>query len=125
MAKVIKYSMPRGDTRLLPVALPLGTYTVGASIFFALKTSIDAVVTDDSAVLKKALTDDDIVSVDAINVNYDLLFQPPDTTNITPGVYFAELEFVSADKSVVITYPDPDTAQWKFTITGEVNRRIT
>lgn len=122
--KTLKYSMPRGDTKTLPVSIPVGTYSVGASIFFALKKTIDANITDSSAVLRKTLTDANITSTDAVNVNYLMIITPSDTTNINPDTYFAEFEFVSADKSNVITYPDRDISEWRFTITGDVNRRI-
>lgn len=122
--RTITYSMPRGDSRSLPIAVPVGTYSAGASIFFALKTVIDADATDSAAVLRKTLTDANITSNDGVNVNYLLSLVPADTTNITPATYFAEFEFVSADKSVVISYPDPALSIFKIQITGEVNRRI-
>jgi hypothetical protein len=123
--KTVTYSMPRGDTRSLPVSVPIGTYSVGASIFFGMKTGIDADITDSSAVLKKTLTDANIQSTTATTVNYLLVLTPADTTNITPATYFAEFEFVSADKSVVISYPDPDVSIFKIKITGDVNRRTS
>lgn len=122
--KTKTYSMPRGDTRSLPIAIPVGTYSAGANIYFAMKLAIDADSTDSAAVLKKVLSDANIVSTDATNVHYILKFVPADTTNVTPATYFAEFEFVSADKSVVITYPDPDLMIFKIKITGDVNRRI-
>lgn len=123
--KRLKYSMPRGDSRTLPLAVPVDTYSTGASIFFAIKPQVDDVLDDSSAVLKKTLTDLDITSTDLVNVNYLLVLAPADTNTITPGMYFAEFEFVSADKSTVITFPDPSKSILEWEITGDINRRTT
>jgi hypothetical protein len=123
--KTLKYSMPRGDSRTLPIAVPLATYSVGASLFFAIKPDVDNDLADATAAFKTELTDADITSTDADNVNYLLTLAPANTNTITPGVYRAEIEFVSADKSVVITFPDPAKQIWEFTITGDINRRTT
>lgn len=123
--KKIVYSMPRGDSRSFPIAIPITTYSAGASIFFALKTTADNVLDDASAVLKKTLTDVNITSTDSVNKNYLLNLTPTDTTGITPATYRAELEFVSADKTIVISYPDPNVTLWEFQITGDINRRTT
>lgn len=125
MQKKIKYSMPRGDSRTLPLAVPLSTYSVGASIFFALKKIIDDDADDSTGFALKKLTDADIVSTDATHKHYVLALGPSDTNLIPPDTYLAELEFVSADKSVVITFPDAAVAVWHFEITGDVNRRVT
>jgi len=117
--------MPRGDSRSLPIAIPVGTYSVGASIFFALKVAVDNILDDSSAVLKKTLTDANITSTDATNVHYLLVLTPSDTNSIAPATYFAELEFVNAAKTVVISYPDPEVNIWQFQITGDVNRRTS
>ena len=125
MARVqkIKYSMPRGDSRSLPVALTADTYSAGASVFFGLKTVVDDDLADSTAVLKKTLTDADIIIHDVDYVHYLLQLLPTDTNTIPPAVYLAEFEFVSADGLTVLTYPDPSIAVWQFTITGDVNRR--
>lgn len=123
--KTLSYSMPRGDSRSLPIAVPVGTYSTNMKIFFALKTVVDNITDDSSAVLRKTLTDADITGTDSTNVNYLLQLAPADTNSITPATYLAELEIVSADQSVVITYPDPSVAKWNFQITGEVNRRTS
>src|ERR1035441_2232518 len=125
MAKIVTYSMPRGDSRSLPFSIPVGTYSVGASIFFALKTAVDNVANDSTAVLKKTLTDANITSNDGVNVNYVLSILPSDTNSFTDAqlaTYLAELEFVSLDGLTVITYPDPEQQIWKWTITGEIGR---
>ena len=123
--KTLKYSMPRGDSRTLPLAVPVGTYSTGASVFFALKSQVDDDSDDSTAVFKTELTDADITSTDAENVHYLLTIAPSDTDSITPAAYRAEFEFVSADKSVVITFPDPAKQILEFTITGDVNRRTS
>lgn len=127
MAKIpiLIYSMPRGDSRTLPLAVPTSVYTTGASIFFGMKATIDADVTDANAYAKKTLTDADIVSQNANTVNYVLTLNPSDTTGVPPNTYFAELEYVSADKLTVISYPDPDIMIFQIVISGDVNRRIT
>lgn len=119
------YSMPRGDTRTLPIAVPTSVYTTGASIFFTMKKTIDADVTDAQAVVKKTLTDANITSTTATLVNYLLTLAPADTTNVNPDSYRAEFEYVSADKTVVITYPDPDVSLFFIQITGDVGRRTS
>ncbi len=123
--KHLTYSMPRGDSRTLPIALPVDTYAAGASLFFAIKEEVDNVLDDSSAVLLKELTDADITSTDDTDVHYLLVLEPADTNTIDPAQYRAELEYVSADQSVVITFPDPAKAVWDFTITGDINRRIS
>ena len=123
--KKVKYSMPRGDSRSLPVNLPVASYTVGSKIFFALKTAVDNVVDDSSAVLRKTLTDANIILNDGVNVHYILSLVPADTFNITPATYVAEFEVVNATQQTVLTFPDPATAIMQFTITGDVNRRTT
>lgn len=123
--KTIKYSMPRGDSRTLPIAVPVDTYSAGASIFFALKAQVDDDAADSTAVFKTELTDADITSTDADNVNYLLSIAPSDTNSVTPAVYRAEIEFVSSDQSIVITFPDPSKQIWEFTITGDINRRTS
>jgi len=123
--RTIKYSMPRGDSRTFPIAVPVATYSAGASLFFALKKVVDDDADDSTAVLKKELTDADIVSTDADDKHYLMVLDPIDTDAIPPAIYLAELEFVSADKSIVITFPDPAIAKWTFEITGDVNRRTT
>ena len=117
--------MPRGDSRSLPLAIPVTTYSLGASIFFTLKTVIDNNIDDSQAVLRKTLTDANITSNDGVNVNYLLVLAPVDTNTLTPTTYFAEFEFVSSDKSVVITYPDPSVEVLKMQITGDVTRRTS
>lgn len=117
--------MPRGDSRTLPIAVPVDTYSAGASIFFALKAQVDDDAADSTAVFKTELTDADITSTDADNVNYLLSIAPSDTNSVTPAVYRAEIEFVSSDQSIVITFPDPSKQIWEFTITGDINRRTS
>ena len=121
----IKYSMPRGDSRTFPIAVPVATYSVGASLFFALKLVVDDDADDSTAVLRKQLTDTAITSIDATDVHYLMVLDPVDTDQIVPKIYRAELEFVSLDKSIVITFPDPAIAIWNFEITGDINRRTT
>jgi len=123
--KKTTYSMPRGDTRTLPVSIPTSVYSAGASIFFTMKKTIDADVTDANAVVKKTLTDSNITSTTATAVNYLLTLTPADTTNVTPDTYRAEFEYVSADKSDVITYPDPNVSLFYIQITGDVGRRTS
>lgn len=125
--QTLSYSMPRGDSRSIPLAIPVGTYSAGASIFFALKVAIDDVLNDSSAFLLKKLTDADIVSNDGTNVNYLLQLEPADTNGLTtvPTTFFAEFEFVSADQNTVITYPDESVAILQWTITPDVNRRTS
>lgn len=123
--KTITYSMPRGDSRSLPLAVPVATYSTGASIFFTLKTVVDNNIDDSQAVLTKTLTDANITSNDGTNVNYLLSLVPSDTNTLTPLTYFAEFEFVNAAKTQVITYPDPSIAQFKIQITGDVTRRTS
>lgn len=125
MAQTLKYSMPRGDTRTLSIALPIATYSTGASLFFTLKplADVDAATTDTTAVLQKTLTDANITSTTATNKNYTLTLSPSDTNSITPGVYRAEIEFVNSGATTVLTYPDPSLSTWLFTITGDVTRR--
>lgn len=132
MAKKLSYSMPRGDTRSLPVSIPVGTYTAGSHIYFTIKPidDVDGASTDSTAVLIKTLSDADITSTDATNVNYLLTLAPDDTNTITPGVYRAEFEYVdtSTTPDTVITYPDPDRktgAILLWTITGDVTRRVS
>lgn len=134
MAKIttVSYSMPRGDSRSLPLAIPLSVYSSGANIFFGLKLIADADVTDSNAYAKKTLTDADITSTTATQVNYLLSLTPSDTTGIPPATYFAELEFVNSIAqsdptlagAVVISYPDPSIMLWNFQITADINRRI-
>ena len=134
MAKIqtVLYSMPRGDSRSLPLAIPLSIYSTGANILFGLKLTADADVTDSNAYAKKTLTDANITSTTATQVNYLLNLTPNDTTGIPPGTYFAELEFVNAIAqstpaaagAVVISYPDPSIMLWKFQITADINRRL-
>lgn len=127
------YSMPRGDSRSITIAIPVATYSTGSSIFFALKTAVDNILDDSTAVLKKTLTDANITSNDGTNVNYLLELTPEDTTVITPATYRAEFEFVNAaaqtsptdPTGVVISFPDPGTSLFYIEITGDINRRIT
>lgn len=123
--QTVTYSMPRGDSRVLPLAVPVSVYTTGASIFFCLKLVLDDLTTDVNAVVTKTLTDANIVSNDGTNVNYLMTLAPSDTNVIPPNTYFAEFEYVSADKSVVISYPDTSVQVWKFQITRDDNRRTS
>lgn len=118
--------MPRGDTRTLPIALPIGTWTAGSHLFFTLKPidDVDGANTDGTAVVQRTLSDTDIISTNTANKNYLLKFVPADTNAVVPGVYRAEIEYVSADSLTVITYPDPNISTWLFTITGDVTRRV-
>lgn len=123
-AKTVTYSMPRGDSRTLPISIPAAVYGVGADIFFTMKKTVDADTTDSAAVVKKTLTDANITSVTADTVNYLLILNPADTTGVAPDTYRAEFEYVSADKLTVITYPDPNVGLFNIIITGDVTRRI-
>lgn len=125
LIKNIEYSMPRGDSRSFKIKVPVSVYSVGASLFFGMKAKADDDSTDSTAVLKKTLTDSDITSSDETYKYYTLTLDPSDTNSITPGVYLAEVEFVSSDASTILTYPDPDIARWKFTISSDINRRIS
>lgn len=125
MAITKTYSMPRGDSRTLPISLPLDTYSAGAKLYFALKRTVDNVLDDASAVFKTEITDADIISITDTAVNYVFKIKKEDTNLITPGNYRAELQFVSQDKEIVITYPDPEYIEWYWTITGDVNRRTS
>ena len=110
----------------MQVQIPADTYSSGASVFFAMKTQVDDVSDDSSAVLKKTLTDSDIVvQGDDMIVVYSLHFAPADTNAVALGTYLAEIQFVSADKATVITYPDPEVAVWEFTVSGDINRRTS
>lgn len=117
--------MPRGDTRTLPIAVPLDTWESGSHLYFTVKPAddVDDAITDSTAVVEKMLSDSDITSTDATNKNYLLTLEPDDTNSVTPGVYRAEIEFVNSAASNVITYPDPHVALWFFEITGDVGRR--
>lgn len=125
MAVTKTYSMPRGDSRTLPISLPLDTYSVGATIYFALKRVVDNDLTDSTAVFKTEITDADIQTIDATHVNYIFRIHKEDTNLVTPATYRAELQFVSADKTIVITFPDPALMEWYWEITGDINRRTS
>lgn len=119
------YSMPRGDTRSLPIRLPLDTYSAGAKIYFALKSAIDNDLTDSTAVFKTEITDADIVDITATDVEYLFKLHKEDTNLVTPAIYRAEFQFVSADKTIVISFPDRAIMELFWEITGDVNRRTS
>lgn len=124
---LVESHMTRGDSATVPFAIPIGTYSTGAKVFFALKPAADVVqadLDDALAVLVKTITDADLVASDdttAKHYSFDLV--PADTNDVAPGVYLAELEFVSEDGSVVLSWPDPEENTWEFTISPDVNRR--
>lgn len=117
--------MPRGDSRSFPLQVPTSSYSVGTKVFFALKSVPDNVLDDSSAVLKKQFGDSNITSNTGGTVTYALALTPSDTNLITPGVYRAEIEIVSADSLTVISYPDPSVAIWNFEISADINRRVS
>lgn len=123
--KNIEYSMPRGDSRSFTIKVPVSVYSTGASLLFGMKKKADDDSSDSAAVLKKTLTDSDITATTADYKEYTLTLTPSDTTGITPDTYLAEVEYVSSDGSTVLTYPDPDIARWKFTISSDINRRTS
>lgn len=125
MATKIKYSMPRGDSRSLEVYLPIDDYEADCHLYFTIKPldDVDSASSDSTAVVSKTLGDSNITATSSTQKTYLLELDPIDTNSVTPGVYRAEIEYVSADASIVLTYPDPDEAKWFFTITGDVTRR--
>lgn len=106
--KTVEYSFPVGNSKSLPLAVPVGSYSSGCKIFFTMKPAIDALTNDSSAVLEKTLTDANIQSNDGVNVNYLLVINPADTVNVAAGKYYADFKLVSADTLTQINYPDPD-----------------
>lgn len=118
-------AMARGDSASIPFTVPTTIWTAGCSIFFAVKPRIDDDRLDQTAVIRRTLTDADIVSQDADNVEYAVAFAPSDTNTLDLGVYLAEFQYVSADKATVLSYPHPSIATLEFELKGDVNRRTT
>lgn len=123
--KKITYSIPRGDSRTLPLQVPVDTYSSGMSIFITAKLEVDNVLDDSTAPLRKTLTDADIDHTDAQYVYYTIRFTPSEMNVIDADTYRFEFELVSADALTVLTYPDPNIAEAYLVVTGDVGRRTT
>lgn len=122
----VRTETTRGRSRSIPFAVPLTIWTAGCSIFFTVKPRVDDDRADQSAVIKKTFTDADIVTTDAVNVNYLLVLDPSDTYGLDVGWYVAEFEYVSVDvPPIVLSFPDPTIAIWDFGIVGDVTRRVS
>lgn len=123
--KTVTYSMPAGDTRSLPIAVPISIYSAGSTLLFGMKLVLDTDLTDAAAVVKKTLTDSNITSTTATTVNYLMELGTTDTNTVTPATYFAGFKMVSEDETTtVISYPDPSVSIFKIQITSPTNNRL-
>lgn len=114
---------PRGDSGTIPFEVPKTIWTAGCSIFFAVKPRIEDDRLDQTAVIRRTLTDADIIAQDADKVTYVVVLAPGDTNTLDLGKYVAEFQYVSADKQTVLSYPHPSLATLEFELAGDVNRR--
>ena len=107
----------RGDTKTITVTLkdnegdPVDI--TGDTIYFTIKTSIDDVVDDSTALVKKDITthSDPTNGVSVIQLS-------PTDTNIKPGNYFFDIQIKRVSGQVITLIND------KIRVLGDVTRRV-
>lgn len=112
-----KIEMIRGDTRTITATfvdddgVPLDL--TGGKVFFTVNAS-DTATDDTSAVVQV-----DVTSFDAPTTGVQAVtIAAADTTSVTPGTYWYDLQFVSST-GVVTSLPKA-----KFILKGDITRRI-
>jgi hypothetical protein len=127
MAKQIIWEMNQGDAKSRRVVVRANKYTPGGKLFFAAKRQYDNDPTDSTAVVKKDMTDDDIVETLENGDKVFLLVLASDDTN-NAGItavtdLFAEFQYVDADAKPT-TYPDlKSKVEFILRLGPDVNRR--
>lgn len=120
----------RGDNKQITFSLPADNWEAGGTLFYAVKTVIDDVVTDTTAVLKKDFDDTVVtdVTIDGVDYKkYTLDFSPTETFSIVSNgkktlSALSEFQWVNSDKSIVRTFPSSNN-KIKTIIYMDVNRR--
>lgn len=122
------WELMRGDGASREVWLPLEIYTPGGKLYFAAKEEPDADPTDNSAAVKKTMTDDDVTSTsftdpdepndDTVYAVFVCALTAEDTDNAEPNDnYIGEFQYVDVDGT-------PFTAaQFRVAVKGDINRR--
>lgn len=126
MAGLAKVIIFRGDAKTWPVRMSEDSWTPGGKLFFAAKKTVDDDVTDASAVIKKTMTDSDIVNSSSelyiagyVTYEMDLTGGTDGDTDVAPDSYIAEFQFVDS-------LGEPSTGtQFLLIVKGDINRRVS
>jgi len=116
-------SIYRGDSDTWTLSVPLTLWSAGGTFFFAIKSKANfnpSDPTDANAIIKKDYDDSFITGTTLTDKVYTLNLTHTDTVGATPGKYFAEFQWVSADLSTVKTF-----TQFRYQIRADLNQRIT
>ena len=109
--------MIRGDTRTITATFTDSDGVVldltGGTVFFTVNASAEP--TDDSA----AVVSKDVTSFSAPTTGVaTITLDAADTTSVTPGTYWYDVQFVSAGGVVT------SLAKQKFVLKGDITRRV-